>query len=294
VNHPWTTGWQLAYNTEAVLWGAFMEQHMSEFPSGKVTVAALVMNNDFGKSYDGGFKAYLAQSPIKDKINYVTESIEASVPTVTDPMTTLAAKNPDYFIAMIAGTPCTQSITEAAQNGMKEKVKYLFQPSVCYTASFVGKDKVGGDGSASNGWWVVNGGTKDINDSSQFSDPAVAWARDLLTSHGIDPKSSGSLGSGFLFAVPMVQALQIAGQLDGGLTRTNLMVALRAYDITHPFLLKGLKNNMNGNADAYFVEGGIYQKYDSAKQGWVSQGNVIDLSGKSKDCAWDQSAGLCK
>jgi hypothetical protein len=141
---------------------------------------------------------------------------------------------------------------------------------------------------------VVNGGAKDINDAAQFSDPAVAWARDLLISHGIDPKSSGSLGSGFLFALPMVQLLQIADQLNGGLTRTNLIVALRAYDVTHPLLLKGMKNNMNGNSDAYFVEGGIYQKYNSAKQGWDSQGSVIDLSGKSKNCAWDQAAGLCK
>ena len=35
------------------------------------------------------------------------------------------------FIAMVAGTACTQAITEAAENGMKESVKYLFQPSVC-------------------------------------------------------------------------------------------------------------------------------------------------------------------
>ena len=63
VNHPWTTGLQLAYNTEAVLWGNFIEQHIDEF-DGEANVAALIMNNDFGKSYDAGFKAYLAQSPI--------------------------------------------------------------------------------------------------------------------------------------------------------------------------------------------------------------------------------------
>jgi hypothetical protein len=57
VNHPRTTGLQLAYNTEAVLWGGFVEQHISEFPNGEATVTALVMNNDFGKSYAGGFKA---------------------------------------------------------------------------------------------------------------------------------------------------------------------------------------------------------------------------------------------
>ena len=33
-------------------------------------VAALVMNNDFGKVYDATFKAYIAQSPHKDKIKY--------------------------------------------------------------------------------------------------------------------------------------------------------------------------------------------------------------------------------
>ena len=32
VNHPWTTGLQVAYSTEAVLWGAFIEQRLDEFP----------------------------------------------------------------------------------------------------------------------------------------------------------------------------------------------------------------------------------------------------------------------
>ncbi len=106
VNHPWTTGSQLAYNTEAVLWGGFIEQHVDELSGsdGKITVAALVMNNDFGAAYDGGLKAWLAQSSIKDSINYVTETIEPTAPTMTDPMTTLAAKNPDVFIADDGGT----------------------------------------------------------------------------------------------------------------------------------------------------------------------------------------------
>jgi branched-chain amino acid transport system substrate-binding protein len=294
VNHPWTTGEQLSYSTEAVLWGSFIEEHLSEFPDGKATVAALVMNNDFGKAYDGGFKAYLAESKNKDKINYVTETIEPQAPTVTDPMTTLASKNPDVFIAMVAGTPCTQAITEAAQNGMHDKVKYLFQPSVCSTTSFVGKDKVGGDGSAANGWWIVNPGAKDINDPSQFNDPFIAWARQLLQSHGIDPKSSGSLGSGFGFAWPMVQALQIADQLKGGLTRSNFILAVRSMDMTSPYALPGIKFNMDGNKDAYFTEGGVFQTWNSGKQVWETQGAVIDLSGKSKNCAWDQTAGVCK
>ena len=65
VNHPWTTGApMLTYSTEALLWGAFIEQHLDEFPAGKIKVAALVMNNDFGKLYDSAFKAVPSpQSP---------------------------------------------------------------------------------------------------------------------------------------------------------------------------------------------------------------------------------------
>ncbi|MGD9755831.1 MAG: ABC transporter substrate-binding protein, partial [Acidimicrobiia bacterium] len=94
-NHPWTTGLQLAYHTEAVLWGAFIEQRIDELApdGGTVTVAALVMNNDFGKSYDAALRAYIAESPVKDRIEYVTETIEPQAPTITDAMTTLASKN---------------------------------------------------------------------------------------------------------------------------------------------------------------------------------------------------------
>ena len=167
VNHPWTTGApSLSYSTEAILWGAFLEQHLSEFPADqKIKVAALVINNDFGKLYDASFKAYLAQSPeLKDRIDYVTETIEASAPDGHRPDDHAGGEEPDVFITMIAGTQCTQAITEAAQNGMKEKVKYLFLPSTCAGTTFVSKDKVGGDGSAANGWWIVNAGIKDLND----------------------------------------------------------------------------------------------------------------------------------
>ena len=70
---------ELAYSTEAILWGAFLEQHLSEFPAGqKVKVAALVVNNDFGKLYDASFRAYLAQSPSsRTGSSYTTETIEA-------------------------------------------------------------------------------------------------------------------------------------------------------------------------------------------------------------------------
>ena len=65
-------------------------------------------------------------------------------------MTTLAAKNPDMFILMSGGVQCTQAIQEAAQNGMKETAKYLFTSQNCKSSSYVGKAKVGGDGSSAS------------------------------------------------------------------------------------------------------------------------------------------------
>ena len=294
VEHPWTTGQQMAYNTEAVLWGAFIEQRLEEFTDEKITIASLVANNDFGRAYDTFFKAYLEDSPNSDRFEYVSETVEITAPTLTDPMTTLASKSPDIFITMTGGSQCPQIIQEAAANGMKDTAKYLFMSSVCKAASFVGKDKVGGDGSAADGWWIVGGGAVDFNAEASSSDGYVSWGRDLLTAKGIDYKASGSFGTGFLFAFPFVQSLRIAGELRGGLTRSNFILALRTFDMTNPMLLEGIKYNMNGNADAFLTEGSDISQYDAAKQEWIQQGEVVELSGKSKNCAFDQSANVCR
>jgi branched-chain amino acid transport system substrate-binding protein len=292
VNHPWTTGSQLAYNTEAVLWGAFIEKHIDELAvdGGKAVIAGLIMNNDFGKSYESGMKAFLAQSPMKDRIDFVFETIEPTAPTITDPMTTLASKNPSMFIAMTAWTSCTQAIQEAAQNGMAETVKYRWMPSVCSGKNFIGKEAVG---EAGNGWWIVNGGLKDISSEAFDDDPYIQFARQQLADGGLDYKVSAQYGNGYFYGPILLQGLLIAAELDGGLTRTNLMIALRALDFTHPYLLEGIKLNMNGNEDAYPVEGGVYQTRDTAAETWVNQGAVIELSGKSQNCAWNQSTSSC-
>ena len=55
-----------------------------------------------------------------------------------------------------------------------------------------------------------------------------------MQAKGIDPDSSTNLSAGINYAFPVVQALAIAGQLDGGLTRTNFQLALRSIDMTPP------------------------------------------------------------
>ena len=296
INHPWTTGAPVpSYTTETQLWGTFIEKRLAEFNKPKITVAALVMNNDFGKVYDAGFRAFVAQSAtLKGKVEFVTETIEPSAPTITDPMTTLASKSPDVFIAMTAGTSCTQAVTEAAQNGMKETVKYLFQPLTCSGVTFVSKEKVGGDGTASNGWWLFNPGLKDIKDVNFANDPWIKFIKEQLTAGGIDPTSSSQLGAGFAYAWPFVQSVMIAQELDGGLTRANLLVAHRSMNMTPPTHLWGVRSHLDGNKDAFISEGGIFAKFDATKQAWIDEGELIELDGKSSLCAWDTTVSKCK
>jgi ABC-type branched-subunit amino acid transport system substrate-binding protein len=256
-------------------------------------VAALVEANEFGKAYDIGFKSWLDSSPIKDKITYVTENVDPQAPTITNQMTTLGSKNPDVFIAEVAGTFCTQAVIEAAQNGMKENVKYLWQPNTCAGSTQLSKEKVGGDGSASEGWWIVNGGSKDVRDPQQQNDPVVVWARDIIKAHGDDPDAAAELGLGMIYGWAWAQVLQIAGELDGGLNRANALLAARALDMNNPLQLPGMVFHADGGKDSYYTEGGVFQQFDVAKQSYISQSDLFNLDGSTKNCHFDQSQGTC-
>jgi ABC-type branched-subunit amino acid transport system substrate-binding protein len=285
VNHPWTMGSILGYSTEAIIWGSYMENTL---PQG-ATIAALEMNNDFGKAYIDGLKAYIAQSSHGFKL--VSETFEPTAPTIKNEMTTLASKNPDAFIMMATGTPCSQAITEAAEDGLARSAKQLWQPSVCKPLSLVGRDKVG---DASNNWLIVGGGQVDINDPAVADQPAIIWAKDVLQKSGLDPKSSSNLGAGFYLGWPWLETVRIAAALDGGLTRTNMLLAMRSLDLASPFLLPGIKIHTDGNKDVYPIEGSEIAKFDASKQTWIQIGDTINLIGKSHPCAWDTTRSACK
>ena len=107
------------------------------------------------------------------------------------------------------------------------------------------------------------------------------------------PATSGSFGLGLFYYWAYVQALRIAGDLPGGLTRTNFLLAARTMDMTHPFLVEGIRFNLDGNADAYAVEGSDVSKWDAAQQAWIQEGAAIDLSGQSSNCSWNPSTATC-
>jgi len=152
---------------------------------------------------------------------------------------------------------------------------------------------VGGDGSTADGWWVVNGAGVDIRDQGMQNDAFVKFARDTLKAHNYDPDAAGDYNGGLRDGWALAQALQVAGDLPGGLTRANFVLAVRTMDMTNPMLLPGMKFNMSGNADAYLYESAVFQQWSTAEQVWKNQGDPLDLSGKSKPCAWNTSTQVC-
>ena len=57
--------------------------------------------------------------------------------------------------------------------------------------------------------------------------------------------------------------------------------------MTNPIFVEGIKFHMDGNKDAYFVEGGQLPAVGLGQADLDPQGAVIDLDGKSKNCAWN-------
>jgi hypothetical protein len=111
---------------------------------------------------------------------------------------------------------------------------------------------------------------------------------------GIDPTKSLYSSAGINYVFPVIQALAIAGQLPGGLTRTSFQLALRSTDMTSPILLPGLHLHMDRAKDAYIVEGGQIVRWDASKQTYIPPGQRPRPRWHNQPCSWDQSISSCK
>ncbi len=285
VNHPWTTGLQMSYSTESILWGNWIKSNLADdLP---VSVAGLIMDNDFGLAYEKGFEAYAEANP--DVVSeWIPVRHDPAAPTLTNEVTTIAAADPDVFISMTAGNPCLLAIQEVEAAGLLDSLLAAFTPSVCKgIAAYMAPA-----GAAADDWWIVGGGAKDTTDPVYIDEPFIAFINDNLAAAGLDPAIS-LYGTGYLYGYPYGEALKVANDLPGGLSRTNFILAVRALNINHPLLLDGISFGANGAADAYFIEGSDFSQFDADAQSWSIVGDIVDVNGGSPNCAWDKDNGGC-
>lgn len=279
-NHPWTSSAAgMSYATEAVLWGNWIRTNLADqLP---VKVSALVMDNDFGLAYRDGFQNWADANP--DVVaEFAPVPHDPAAATVTNEMTTVAASDAEVFISMTAGNPCLLAVQEAGNSGLTDGSTVLFAPSVCKDPSAYMIPA----GEAADGWYIIGGGVKATTDPQYADDVYIQFLNDTLAAAGLDT-SVGLYGAGFgQHAWPHVEALRIAAELEGGLNRSNLLIALRTIEGIHPAFLDGIVFSVNGNDDAYYIEGSDISIYDANEESWIQQGPAVDLNGSSPNCAW--------
>jgi branched-chain amino acid transport system substrate-binding protein len=270
--HPWTTGMQLDYFTEASLWAKWL---VKEHPEAK-TVAEITYNNDFGQSYHNGF-AYAIKGTNLKVVDQETH--EATSPNLTNQFTTMAASKADVLLVETSGAFCTQAMAEVEKqttwhplvimSGTCGSLNQFFQPLI--DQGLTGKDT----------YLIQN--FKDVNDPANQSDPFIQLYQKTMTEQGLDYHVT-TYATGWIFAWFMVDILKNAATYEGGLDRGNIMLAARNIHETNPLLIKGLTSITNGTEDAYLTEGGQMVKYtvtDPKVLGtFVANGDLINLEGQ--------------
>ena len=59
----------------------------------------------------------------------------------------------------------------------------------------------------------------------------------------------------------------------------------------HPALIDGIEFSVNGNEDAYFIEGSDFSRYDAENESWIQEGGIVDLNGSSAELLPGASSG---
>ena len=127
---------------------------------------------------------------------------------------------------------------------------------------------------------------KSLNDPAFADETFVRFSIDELTAAGLDPTRE-LIGVGFAqYGWAYTEALRLASSLPGGLSRSNLLLALRGAALDHPMLLDGVRFETDGARDAYLIEGAEYSRYDAESETWFPQGRAVDVNGSSPNCAW--------
>jgi branched-chain amino acid transport system substrate-binding protein len=263
--HQWTMGGILAYNTEAVMWADFIAEQKPG-----ATVAQLVFNNDFGKAYQTTFEAI---APEKGLEVVETQLHEGTATAIDNEITALLAANPDVIIGETTGAFCPRLFAGLAAGGFQGIV--IASATCASVASFFTPVDPAGDGV------YILGQQKDPSDPQFAEDPAMVEYKADMAEFGesLDPNNAQHL-TGYNLAALMVDTLERATALEGGLTRANIMNAAWATNFEVPLILGGTFH-VDGITDAYGAEYAEMLQYSAAEGSQVRTGLVFDVEGET-------------
>ena len=272
-NFPWTVGNILNYVTETEIWCTDIKANIGE----DATVAALIMNNDFGKTY----QQTLNESDACAGLNIVSEQVhDPAGADVTNEMTTLIATDADVFLAGTTAKFCSQSTAVLADSTWRpafymsytcNNLASYFDP-VKDAAVTLDADDAGA---------IMANSNKICGDPVWADDPKIIEIERILSEYGSVTCADGSYSTGILYGEFLVDVLRSASELPGGLNRVNLMAAVWNADTSNDTLLGGTLK-LDGVNDAYWTEAAQLQRVVVGENGDLAfepTGDLVDFEG---------------
>jgi ABC-type branched-subunit amino acid transport system substrate-binding protein len=267
-NFPWTIGNILNYETETAIWCADMNER---FPDG-ATVAALINNNDFGKTYQNALQNC-------DGIEVIAEQLHAQdAPDIANEMTTLIASGADVLIGGTTGAYCPQAAAALAGSDWRP---VFYNSYTCNNlSSFYApvEEAIGVLGESAP---ILANSNKICGDPTFDGDPAVEEIKTILADYGDTTCEAGSFSTGVLYGQIVEDVLRPAAAMPGGLNRVNLMSAVWNMDATNDTLLGG-SFKADGVNDAFITESAQLQRVVVGENGLTFEavGDAIDVEGQ--------------
>jgi branched-chain amino acid transport system substrate-binding protein len=269
--HPWTTGLQLDYASEAGLWVKWLQ---AQHPEAK-TIAAVAYNNDFGKSYVNGFNRFIKGTDLKVVDQ---EYHEATAPDLSNQFTTMSATKADAVLVETSGVFCTQAMATLEKDTSWKPI--VIMSGTCGSLSQFFQPLID-QGLTGAGIHIILTG-KDVNDQAYANDDFVKLFHATAKAQGLDDKQT-TYATGWVYAWYMVNVLEQAATYQGGLDRGNIALAARYINAKNPLVFDGIKQHTNGLKDAYAIEGGQMMEYkvtDPKQLGtFVKDGDLLDNDG---------------
>lgn len=180
--------------------------------------------------------------------------------------------------AQVAASQPTALIVGMTSTATEPVLRALHASNVAAEARFVTSAVVlqrlvaaGGEG-----WRTV----RSPDPPQEASGTLAAGFLEAADAAGLSSSDRAIFWIGYANAELLVQALTSAAQRPGGLSRTNLLLALWSMQTTYP-TLPSLKVHANGPADPALVEGGVLSRLSG---GVLVPLGVVDVDGRSPRC----------
>jgi branched-chain amino acid transport system substrate-binding protein len=257
-NFPWTMGWNVSYQAEARIYGAYI---LKNIPDAKVGV--LYQNDDFGKDFLKGLAdAFGANTP---KLIVSQQSYEVTDPLVDSQIVNLKNSGANVFVNITTPKAAVQAIRKAYEIGWKPV--HLVNVNSASVGSVL---KVAGL-EASKGLLTASP-YKDPTDPQWKNDAGMKEYLDFMKKYY--PEADTGDGNNYYGMMVAQTAVQVLKQCGNDLSRDNVMrQAANLKNLALGMLQPGITINTSPT-DFFPLEQMMMAKFDGER--WIPFGEVLD------------------